>query len=324
MKFVLVLLTVFAVCLLALPAFGQDEDEPIRVDANLVNINVAISGKGGGFIEGLGPQNFEVFDNGVRQKIQAFSAEGAPVSYGIIYDMHPATDESTKAVLESLREFTRSLGEKDDFFTTVFNRRGSLTLDFVPTAEQVRLHLKANRKEPSSLYDALYSSINKLHTRPNLKRAVIVITDSADHNSEHRFDDVMDQLKTVDASVFAVIVDPTEKWNYRDITEGGVLKRKVLSEATSLDRAALMQLALRTGGTIQSPTVQNANELFRLYSEINLRLKKSYTLGFYPETVDGKWHELRIKLRSVKNMKEASLSYRPGYQSPASRELPND
>jgi Ca-activated chloride channel family protein len=315
MRLLKIFVFIIITALLSLPVFGQD-DKPIRIDANLVNINVAISDKKGSFVEGLNKANFEVLDNGVSQEIETFSAEEAPISFGIVYDMHPASFDTTKAVLESLREFTRGLREQDDFFTVVFNKRGSLSLDFVPTAEQVRIHLNANRKEPSALYDALFFAATKLRERRNLKRVILVITDSADHNSEHRFDDVLDQFKTLDANVFAVIVDQADKWKYRDISGDDRARSMVLSEASSLERAALVELALRTGGTIQSPTVQNAHELYRIYKEIALQTRKQYALGFYPKKVDGKFHKLKVRLRSVKDSKKINLTYRMGYQSP--------
>ena len=52
---------------------------------------------------------FEIFDNSKKQEIEYFSAGDAPVSFGIVYDMHPTTEERTTAVLESLREFAKRL-----------------------------------------------------------------------------------------------------------------------------------------------------------------------------------------------------------------------
>jgi VWFA-related protein len=145
---------------------------------------------------------------------------------------------------------------------------------------------------------------------------LLVITDSADHSSEHRFSDIEKQLKTLDAQVYTVLWDETEKWEYADITSNSAMRRRLTSDASNLSRAALNDLALRTGGSLQSPTVQNAEELFRIYSQIAFETKRQYTLGFYPEQVDGKWHNLRVGLDSVKDLKKMNLTYRTGYQSP--------
>lgn len=304
-------------CFCFFSAYAQIET-PFRVETDLVSVSVLVRDAKGNFVEGLRKEQFEIYDDGKKQEIEHFSAADAPVSYGIVYDTHPTTSERTVAVLESLREFTKNLKTSDDFFTIVFNLRGSLITDFVPTAEQVEGQLGDRYRQPYALYDAIFLANEKLKKSRNLKRVLLVITDSADHYSEHNFTDVLRQLKTLDAQIYAVLWDKADEWRFADITHGeyGNLPGKVSSDASSLDRAALQELALRSGGSMRSPTVQNAQELFRIYSEIAVEIKRQYTLGFYPEKPNGKWHDLRVILPEIKNRKRTTLSYRLGYQSP--------
>src|SRR5688572_21369313 len=137
------------------PIFGQD-DTLVRVETNLVNLSVAVLDAKGKYVENLQKAQFEIFDNGKKQEIEYFSASEAPVSFGIVYDMHPTTEDRTTAVLESLREFSKGLKENDDIFTLVFNRHGSLITDFIPTAEQLETNLSGKYREPNALYDAIY------------------------------------------------------------------------------------------------------------------------------------------------------------------------
>lgn len=298
---------------ISLSVSAQD-DKPIRVETNLVNVNVSIVDRKGNYVEDLNKAQFEVFDNGVKHEIALFSSEEAPISFGIVYDLHPTTDERTKAVLESLKQFTKDLREQDDFFTLVFNKRGSLVLDFVPTPAQVRTHLSGSYTEPNALYDAIFLATRKIREKRNLKRVLFVITDSADHNSEHRFKEVLDQFKTLDAQIYTILWDEAEEWTYGDIATVGSRRTKV-SDATPLDRGAVEELAVRTGGSLTTPIVQNARELFRIYNQIAFEMRKQYALGFYPENNDGMAHRLIVKLRSVKNSKKMVLRYRPGYQN---------
>lgn len=291
-------------------------EKPITVNTDLVNLSVTVSDAKGNFVGNLQKEQFEIFDNGKKQSIEYFSAGDAPVSYGIVYDMHPTTDDRTVAVLESLREFAKSLKSNDDIFALVFNLRGSLMTDFIPNAEQLNKNLAGRYREPNALYDAIFAANEKLKKSRNLKRVLLIITDSADHHSEHRETDIINQLKTLDTQIYAVLWDESEDWRFRDITRNGESRTKVSSDASSFERADLQALALRTGGTMTSPTVQNAAELFRIYNQIALETRRQYTLGFYPEITDGKWHELRINLRSVENRKKMVLTYRFGYQSP--------
>ncbi len=298
---------------LAISICGQDES-PILIDTNLVNVNVTIGDRSGKYVEGLTRENFEIYDNDILQEISYFSAEEAPISFGIVYDMHPTTDERTKSVLQSLRRFVSGLRSQDDFFTLVFNRRGSLILDFVPSVNQINTHLAGRYREPNALYDAIYAATRKIRDRKNLKRVLLVITDTADHNSEHRFNDILDQFKSVDAKIYTILWDEAEEWNYSDIDSDGTRRIRKASAATNLDRAALQDLALRTGGGMQSPTAHTADELGRIYKQIAFEMRKQYAIGFYPTALDGKTHQLMIKLRRVKDMNGMVLTYRTGYQ----------
>ena len=297
--------------------FAQDE-KPIRVETNLVNVNVAVRNEKGDFVENLKKEQFDVFDNNRKQQIEYFSAEDAPVSFGIVYDLHPTTDERTIAVLESLRQFIKELRPADDFFVTVFNERGSLTLDFVPTAEQVKTNLSGKFSEPNSLYDAIYAAGNKIRVSRNLKRTLLIITDSADHHSKHSLSELESEFKSFDAQIYAVIWDEAKQFSYSDIIrEGGRRRNRILRDATTLDRVAMLGLTLKNNGTTQTPTIQNAQELYRIFSQIGFEMRKQYTLGFYPETVDGKQHQLKIVLRPAdRKIKGLVMSYRLSYQSP--------
>ena len=292
------------------------QDEPIRVETDLVTVNVALSDKQGKPVKGLRQEQFEIFDNKLKQQISHFSAEDAAVSFGIVYDMHPTTDERTAAVLDSLRVFTKNLGANDRFFIVAFNERGNLALDFIPTKEQIQNNLK--RSDPTSLYDAVYLAADKLRTSKTPKHTLLIISDSANQNSRYSFSDLSKQLKTLDVQIYAVIFDESEMRSYSDITRSGK-PRRISSEASELDRVALEGLTIKSGGTTNFPSTANARELYKIYQQIAAEMRESYTLSFYPTAAaDGKWHDLRIGLRSVEGSKKFALTYRQGYQSPLS------
>lgn len=299
--------------------WGQD-GKAIRVETNLVNVDVAVRDEKGDFVENITKDQFDIFDNNSKRQIEYFSSGDAPVSFGIICDLHPTTNERTTAVLEALRQFGRELRTEDNLFVTVFDRRGSFTSDFVPTVGQVTTNLTGISAVPNSLYDAIYASAARLRTSKNLKRTLLVITDSADDHSRHSFSDLVDEFKKFDVQIYAVIWDQSRQVSYTDVIRDGIPRTKVSSDATSLDRVAMLELTLRNGGTSYTPTVQNARELYRIFSQIGFEMRKQYSLGFYPEANDGRQHQLKIIFRPTGRIgKGTVLSYRPSYQSPANR-----
>ena len=301
---------------------GQDEDKPDRVETDLVSINVTVIDGTGKPVVGLSQRQFEIYDGRVKQTIEHFSASAAGVTYGIVYDMHPTTGQRTNAVLNGLREFTKNLPSADDHFFVVFNERGSLSLDFVPDPQQLERHLaRPEKREPRSLYDALFLAAEKLRQSRNLKKTLLVITDAADHHSRTSFNELRSELRKFDVQVYAIVLDETLNRfdGYIDVTRRDEAPR-ILSDASPNDRAALSSITLRSGGATFPSSLEDEKNILRISRQIATEMQNQYTLSFYPSaSPDGRWHILRVGLRSVNGSKDFVLTYRQGYQAPPAR-----
>lgn len=317
MKFIVLNLVVLICAIFPTLSFGQNEP-PVRIETNLVTLNVAVTDKNGKFVKNLRREQFEIFDNRQKQQIAHFSVKEAPVTYGIVYDLHPTTAERTNTVLEALRSFTKELRPIDRFFVVAFNQTGSLSVDFVPSFEHLEKNLPA-RREPTSLYDAIYAAAARLRESGNPKRTLVVVSDTADHGSRHSFSDLSKSLKNLDVQVYAVIFDENDPY-YRDVTVGGNRRRPLLSDASALDRAAMQDLTLKSGGAAHFPFGENSRMLYEIYSDIAAEMRRQYTISFYPPEPDGKWHDLRVNLRDAEGSQKFALTYRRGYQSPPEKD----
>lgn len=303
--------------LLSMLAIGTTAQEgPFRIDTELVSVNVAVKDAKGRPVKGLAISQFQILDNGVPQKIEHFAQVDSGVTFGIVYDMHPTTVEHTRAVLEGLRQFTRGLSVKDDFFLVAFNERGSLAADVVPDAEQLDRHLSnpANR-EPRSLYDALLFAIEKLRSRKNIKRTLLVITDTADHNSRCSFNELRGELRKSDMRVYAIVPDRDLERSYA-IDLNPDAEARLWSDANSTERSAINSITLRSGGSTFPASLRRQGNIVRILAQISTEMHDQYTIAFYPSTaMDGKWHELKVRLDAGRIGNDFVLTYRPGYQS---------
>ena len=59
----------------------------MRVNVDMVMVNVGITDRDNRPVINLGAENFQLFEDRVEQKIQSFTRETAPVSLGIIFDV---------------------------------------------------------------------------------------------------------------------------------------------------------------------------------------------------------------------------------------------
>jgi Ca-activated chloride channel homolog len=289
------------------------QDEPISVETNLVTLNVSVTDKNGNYVKNLKKEDFEIFDGKLKQQIEEFSSEDAPVYFGIVYDLHPTTDERTINVLEALRSFTKGLKQKDDYFVTVFNERGGLTTDFVPTCEQIDQSLSTNK--PNSLYDVIIAASEKVRERKNAKHVLLVLTDGDDNKSHHSLKELRLRLRSVNLPIYTVNFssDNQRTWNYTDLYRNGQRRTLDFTETSELNKAALDEIAKTSGGQTFEKQIVNRVFLNAIFKKVQREVESQYVIGFYPEDADGKWHKLKVNVRQEKG--KLKLSNRKGYQS---------
>src|SRR5689334_13317921 len=97
--------------------------KPLKVDVDLVTVNVMVSDTHGRSVLGLEPKDFEVYEDRVAQKIEFFSVEEVPASIGLVFDtsgsMAPAIGVAGNAISNFLNMGTTD----DEFFLITFQNR---------------------------------------------------------------------------------------------------------------------------------------------------------------------------------------------------------
>lgn len=304
------------------PANAQDE-KPVRVETKLVNVSVSVTDKQGNPIKGLKKEQFEIFDNRVRQQIAHFSDEESPVSFGIVFDLRPVTGERTITVLDALRNFTKQLPEKDDFFVLTFDERGSFVFDFVPTEVQIRTQLSGKRGRPNSLYDAICLAAEKVAERvkekDNRKQTLLVISDGAGRGSRHEFGEMQKHLFEFDTQIYAVAFDRNKEQApaLLDVVRERRLRVNISKDGAALDRAAIEELAKTSGGIYHASAMKNSLEIYEMLKHGADDARHQYAIGFYPVDANGKWHRLKIIVLPAGEGRRLFASYRRFYTSPA-------
>lgn len=304
-------------------AAAQDPDQ-ITVGTRLVNINVTVTGPNGKFTGGLTRDQFDIYDNNVKQQLAFFSAEDSPSTIGIVYDLHPTTADRTATTLRALKQFTGALRPQDNFFIVAFNEHGTLSLDFIPTPDQVRDFIgNDDANGPTSLYDAINFAAGKMRASPNPKRALLIISDGADHNSVNTYKEVRARVRGFDVQLYAITLTDADqrgqdRWVFEDVT-GRYGERDFLVDAdAALGRAVLEELTRSSGGAAFPPNARGEQALIGICTQIAFELRRQYALGFYPTdtTSAHKPHRLKITVRDQKQNK-LRLAYRTSYEEVA-------
>ena len=93
-------LALATLCIIAPALSVVGQEEVIKVDTSLVNLNVVVKDRHGRRVSGLTSEDFEVYDDGARQEITHFAAEERPLRLVLVFDV----SVSMEAVLPSIKQ----------------------------------------------------------------------------------------------------------------------------------------------------------------------------------------------------------------------------
>jgi len=280
--------------------FAQEGSLPvIRVNVNLVRILATVKTVHGELISTLGKDDFEVFDNGVKQEIAHFERQtDQPLSVALMVDVSGSTAKDLGVEIESGVKFLHALlleGRPDDrvalySFDDSVKEEQSFTHNFnLLTTALRRIHGTAG----TSLFDAIYLVSHELERRQG-RKVMVIVSDGGETTSKWTSHDALKAVQLADAVIYPVVVIPIMSDAGRNTGGENFFK----------------WIAGGTGGRAFFPQLNG--ELDRSFSQIIDDLRTEYSIGFYPHDVPltkDPWHKLDVREKSGK----LQVSARNGY-----------
>ena len=335
--------------LLAMAPLGAQQAEPrqesfrFRTGVELINVNATVTDAGGRFVSGLRKDDFELYEDGVRQEITHFNSDRVPVSLGIALDTSGSmVGEKMMAARDALERFLFDLlGPEDEVFLYRFDSHAELVNGW--TTDRTRLRSALGRLSPrggTAMYDAIAEAIPLAQTGRHKKKALVVISDGNDTSSQTDVRSLKRMIRESEVLVYAVGIDSDAPTNYTG-SQGGVTvpprqpprlpiplpfpipgRRRpypsppqqpggsVYSRGGDerVNVAALRDITDDSGG--RTEIVRYARDLDPATSSIADELSKQYYIG-YPATApkDGKWHTIRVDVKNANYRVRARRGY---------------
>jgi len=269
---------------------------------DLVTINVTVRRPGEGFVEDLAAGNFEIIEDGVAQELVTFAkGEDTAVSAALLVD---TSSSMIGGGIASARAGANLLVDSllrgnDRAMVLGFNDRVYLYSDFTNDVPVLRESIATMLADgATSLFDAIVESLRKVNRRVG-RRALIVLSDGLDVESQFNFPDVLEYTRQSDVVVYTIglqlMHDGTELGDASDVVRDSVENLRALAEVT--------------GGSAYFPL--RLDELESIYAEIAAELESQYSLSYYPtnQAWDGQWRQLEVRLEGTAGRVQA----RPGY-----------
>jgi Ca-activated chloride channel homolog len=279
------------------------QGQRIRSGVELVSLNVTVTDGGGKYVTDLTEGEFEVFEDGAKQKLTFFSRTQQPISLALLLDTSASMDERMGIAQEAAIGFARQLHKEDQAEVIDFDSQVRILQAFTNDAATLEKAIRQTTPNGStSLYNAIYISLKELKkvraaaTSEIRRQAIVLLSDGDDTSSLIEFEEVLDLAKRSETAIYAI-----------GLRQGEVGRRE-FKEAEFV----LKQLANETGG--RAYFVTDARELPKIYQTIWDELSSQYSLAYSSANPkrDGAWRRIQVRL----NRPSVTARTKQGYYGP--------
>jgi len=255
-------------------ASSDDSQDPaaqrgrIRVTVNLVNVLVSVLDEHNRPAPDLPLDAFQLFEEGVQQKIDKFESETLqPLDLAIMIDASLSAHKEITFEQEAAAHFIRQVLRPGDRLS-VFSFDENVTQS-APFSDNVAELQAAVRRIPAgagtSIYDAVLLGSRALERRGDERRRVIIlVTDAGETTSRADFEAARKEAVLSNALLYTIVIRPVKSESGRN-TAG---------------EHALETMTDTTGGAMFYP--DSAQELGSIFDRIDRELRTQYRLAYYP------------------------------------------
>lgn len=277
-------------------AAHDQDDDVVRVNADLVVVNATVLDKNGKFISGLKRTDFQIFEDGTEQKVASFTAEETPFAAAILLDTSGSMETRLTLGRSAAIRFLDGLRDEDVAAVYNFDVKVEQMQDFSPGRDLPARAFGLRTKPMTALNDAVLRASDDLAKRAEKRRAIVVLSDGGENSSRASSDKALNHALQAGATIYAVNMSDTGP--ARDIVGASILKN----------------LADKSGGRyVASP---GGTELREAFASIAEELGHQYTIAYRPlnRDRDGRWRAIQVKL----DRPDATVRTRKGYRAPKS------
>jgi Ca-activated chloride channel homolog len=262
------------------------EISSVAVDATVVDPK-------GRFVNNLAASDFSVLEDGTPQALDLVAQNREPALFTLLVDSSQSMKIRSSAVRATAVRLLAAVAAEDQIVVAPFSR--TVTSVTGPTTDRGTV-LDAIAAIHHQGGTAILDSVGETATLlagATRRKAVVLITDGYDENSESGFDAAIEKLKTSGITLYVIGV-------------GGIAGVSYNGEAL------LKRLCDETGGMAWFP--RDDQQLGRAYEAIAGDVHQKYLLTYTPKNQrrDGNWRSIDVKLPGT----EYRVRARKGYNAP--------
>ncbi|HEU4596907.1 MAG TPA: VWA domain-containing protein [Pyrinomonadaceae bacterium] len=299
------------------------EEDVLRIDTDLVLVDVTVTDAEGRPVRGLRAEDFKLYEDEEERPIAFVNVErrgGAerPVAVVFAVDVSGSmTSEEMVRLQGALDAFSQKVSERPATFALMsFGTSAKIHQQFTDSSEKLSRSFNRLMREANGLsthtYDAVDDAIRLLvrhaprtRARRLLKRAVVVVTDGFPVGDTVSPGTVIERANEAGVSIYTVTLP-----SFSRLLASTGKKRAPLP--TPLDVSGLVE---KTGGSNFYADSEDYEPLFRALAE---EVTSTYVLAFYPpeeKRRDGRLHTIRVEAPRGLHLRQNRTTYK-GMEKP--------
>ena len=310
-------------------AARQAQPPSFSTATRTVAVYATVTNPGGRLVTDLARDQFSVDDNGKRQDITQFANDIQPITAVVLLDRSSSMKPNFDLEAQGAEAFVRAMGGDDKLRIGSFSNQIQIDpVDFSSDKEALLRILRTNLQEPgpTPLWNAVNMGIDKLLLEKG-RRVVVVFTDGVDMpmnfaGRNKSLKDVMKRAEEDDVMIYAIglagnngMPGAGDRRGRSGIGPGafGGLGGRGLGGYNSRNPElegpdeGLPKLATATGGgyfELKTPAT-----LASTFARVANELHHQYVIGFTPEKLDGKMHEITVHVAQAELVVRARKRY---------------
>ncbi len=309
----------------------EDDDEPIKVDTEVVNVLFTAQDRNRRLLTDLKQTDVQILENDKVQEIVAFSRQvDLPLSLAILIDTSISQERTLPEEKAAAISFLESVVRPSKDEVAVVSFTGESTLEQGMTNNLTRLRRAVDRVKfvpPSNyigggvvtnggqvpgtppisgdnqavagstaIWDSIWITADEvLGPAPEkTRRAIILLTDGVNTSGMKRLDDAVQAALKSEAIIYSIGIG--------DNFYNGV------------DRGSLNKISERTGGRAYFP--RDERELREAFKQIQDEMRSQYLIAYEPadQRRDGSFRKIQIDLTNSQLQREkVKITHRQGY-----------
>ncbi len=292
------------------------DEEVIRINVQLVQVDAQVlEKKTGSAIGSLGKEDFQLYEDGVQQKIAELSRDQLPLSVVLLFDLTDSVRPVLRQLGNGALEALQHLKPEDEVAVMVYAKSAQLLQDFSTNRELVVSAIGAasamKSDEPAFFNEAIFQASLQLGKakNPRSRRTIIWLTDNVPNipgSKQHDEKEAFREAFETGAVVFTLL----ERSGESDFFAAAYTRNPMFIPLRMQHPPGdVHKYAERTGGEVMTSGKKDISaKLANMIDEIRTR----YTIGYYPTAKEpkGKFCEIKIKIAADTEKREGKLVVR--------------